>query len=62
MNSVVIIDEKSCTGCGQCVEICPRRILSINKATGKCQVSDENNCDRRAGCERLCPAKAIKIR
>ncbi|MHB9155078.1 MAG: 4Fe-4S dicluster domain-containing protein [Endomicrobiales bacterium] len=60
--NIVAIDKEACTGCGICVSMCPKRILSIDEQTGKCVVRDEHKCDRLAGCERACPAGAIKIR
>lgn len=61
MNAIVLIDEAACTGCGLCVKICPKGILSISETTGTCVVSDEQACDRLRGCQRKCPAGAIKI-
>ncbi len=61
MNKIVLIDENLCIGCGKCVEICPKKILYLDEATGKCKVTDETQCDKRKGCERVCPVGAIKI-
>ena len=61
MNKIVLIDESLCIGCAKCVELCPKNILYIDKATQKCKVTDELKCDKLAGCQRICPAKAIKI-
>jgi NAD-dependent dihydropyrimidine dehydrogenase PreA subunit len=43
------------------VKLCPKKILFIDKTTGKCKVTDETQCDKRKGCERVCPTQAIKI-
>ena len=61
MNKVVIIDADKCIGCGVCVEICPAKILYLDKNSGKCKVTYENKCDKLQGCERICPSGAIKI-
>jgi len=61
MNKIVLINEDLCVGCGECVRICPKKILYIDEETGKCKVKDETKCDRLAGCERLCPVGALKI-
>lgn len=60
-NRIVIIDQDLCTGCGSCVDLCPKRILFLDERTGTCRVSDENQCDRLAGCQRTCPTGAIRI-
>lgn len=61
MNRIVIIDEDLCVGCAKCVELCPKKILYIDRKTNKCKVIEENRCDKLAGCQRICPVKAIKI-
>ena len=61
MNKIVVIDEFLCIGCAECVELCPKKILYIDKATQKCKVTDETKCDKLRGCEWICPVKAIKI-
>ena len=62
MNKIVIIHEDLCIGCAKCVELCPKKILYIDKSTQKCKISDEIKCDKLAGCQRVCPVKAIKIK
>ena len=61
MNKIVIIDESLCIGCGACVELCPKKILYIDKNSGKCKINDETKCDRLRGCVKICPVEAIKI-
>ena len=61
MNKIVIIDESLCIGCAKCVELCPKKILYIDKSTQKCKVTNGTKCDKLRGCERICPVKAIKI-
>lgn len=59
-NQIVLIDRDKCTGCGNCVSLCPRGILEID-GEGLCAVSDERRCDRLRGCMRVCPTGAIHI-
>ena len=61
MNKIVKIDEELCIGCGECVSLCPKKILYIDDKSGKCKVSEETKCDRLRGCVKVCPVKAIKI-
>jgi len=49
-NTIVLIDENLCTGCGKCVSMCPKQILYLDKDTRKCKVTDETKCDRLRGC------------
>jgi NAD-dependent dihydropyrimidine dehydrogenase PreA subunit len=61
-NTIVLIDENLCTGCGKCVSMCPKQILYLDKETRKCNVTDETKCDRLGGCMWACPVKAIRIK
>lgn len=40
MKSTVITDEEMCTGCGKCVEMCPKQILYIDDVDDVCKVMD----------------------
>lgn len=62
MNKIVLINKDLCVACGKCVELCPKKILYIDKASKKCKVTDETKCDKLAGCQRVCPTKAIRIK
>jgi len=62
VNKIVLISEELCIGCGKCVELCPKEILYIDSADGKCRITDETQCDKLAGCQRVCPTKAIVIK
>jgi len=61
MNKIVLIDEPLCTGCGACVDLCPKKILFLDPTDNVCRVTDETQCDKLRGCERVCPVEAIKI-
>jgi NAD-dependent dihydropyrimidine dehydrogenase PreA subunit len=61
MNKIVVIDETLCIGCGDCVELCPKKILFIDETDNVCRVTDETQCDKLKGCERVCKTGAIKI-
>ena len=54
----VEIDKNKCTGCEQCVDICPVEAITMNN--GKASI-DEETCVECGACEAECPSEAIKI-
>ena len=52
------IDKKKCTGCGNCVDVCPVEAITMND--GKAFI-DEENCVECGACEAECPSEAIQI-
>ena len=57
----VVINDDLCIACGECVDLCPKKILYIDESKDKCRCRDESSCDGLRGCERVCPVEAIKI-
>ena len=57
-----IIDEKRCTGCSACKNICPKDAISmIEKYDGFCVPQiDENKCINCGMCRKVCPVLNIK--
>jgi len=58
MSELVTINQASCTGCGLCVEVCPYRIISLDRE--KAVVADEK-CFFCGHCRAVCPAGAVEI-
>ena len=52
-------DEGQCTGCGECIEICPVNALRID---GDYPVVDEEWCIGCGVCGPKCPTGAVKLR
>lgn len=56
-----------CKGCGLCVSVCPKKILSLSPAKlnsqgyQPAQIEDEAACIACAACARICPDVAIEI-
>jgi|YNPNPStandDraft_1061719.scaffolds.fasta_scaffold00147_33 DNA-directed RNA polymerase subunit D len=57
---VVEIDDKKCKLCSQCVEACPKKILSIKN--NKCVVTDVEQCTLCSSCVDVCEYDAIKVK
>ena len=51
------VDQEKCTGCGQCVDVCP--IEAIELDNGMAVISDE--CIECGACVDTCPTEAISL-
>ena len=71
-----VIDQLRCTGCGACVQVCPRNIIKLVPVSKKVHVmcsstfkgvyknkncGDKTPCIACGICEKVCPFKAIRI-
>ena len=55
-----IVNQDTCIGCGQCVPLCPRNALSLEKAEkGRHAVIDKERCINCGRCAEACPYSAI---
>ena len=52
------IDLDICTGCGDCVELCPSGIVAL--VNGKATIVNPEGCDYCADCETFCSAGAMR--
>ncbi len=61
----ILVDEKKCTGCGKCAEVCPKGPgiwkLESRRSERKAVVIDASLCLYCGMCVTLCPTEAIKI-
>lgn len=53
------IDPKKCTGCGECIKICPTDALGL--IAEKASLTAPQNCNYCAVCEEICPTGAIEL-
>ena len=57
--SIITIDEKRCTGCGDCIPGCPEGALQV--IDGKARLISDLFCDGLGACVGHCPTGAMKI-
>ncbi|MEI8186391.1 MAG: 4Fe-4S dicluster domain-containing protein [Chlorobiaceae bacterium] len=56
---IITIDEKRCTGCGDCIPGCPEGALQV--IDGKARLVSDLFCDGLGACIGHCPTGAMKI-
>ena len=54
---MICIDEKICTGCGRCAEICPGNLLTLKDSHAA--IRDVRDCWGCTACVKICPVNAI---
>lgn len=54
-----IIDAETCTGCGDCIEVCPTEALALQNNVAI--VARPEACNYSAYCEPICPVDAIAL-
>ncbi len=55
----VTIDKDKCTGCEECVDVCPSDVLEI--VDGKSEVVEPEECLGCESCLEVCEAEAITV-
>ena len=61
------INPNVCKGCGLCVEVCPKKLISLDKSVlnvkgyHPAKVSDMNLCIGCGMCAIMCPDCAISV-
>ena len=54
------VDQQRCIGCGQCVTVCPHRLLML-EASRQVAVRNRDGCMECGACARNCPVMAITV-
>jgi len=54
------LNQERCTGCGMCLLVCPRAVLSL--ANGTAEIANRDACMECGACARNCPAEAFSVR
>ena len=62
----ISIDESLCTGCGICIEFCPKKVLYRSEERNlrgvyPVKVDNEEDCSLCGMCELYCPDFAIAL-
>jgi len=52
----VKIDEKLCDSCGKCVDVCPKRVLTITEAGKRLELRNMIDCTVCKDCVDVCPS------
>lgn len=51
------VDKETCTGCGECVDICPADVFKLEE--GKSEPVDMDACIECCSCVEVCPTGSI---
>ena len=54
-----IIDQDKCTGCGECIRVCPSGTISLEDGRATVTGAESLNCGH---CQAVCPVEAITVR
>jgi ferredoxin len=54
------LDKDECTGCGLCVEVCPRQVIAMGDK--KAHIVDRDACIECGACQRNCPFGALTVK
>ena len=60
-------DRDRCKGCGLCISVCPRKLLTLENTANvngyrPASCPDASNCFGCASCAKICPDSIITIR
>ncbi|MCQ4153782.1 MAG: ferredoxin family protein [Archaeoglobales archaeon] len=56
----VTVDTEKCSGCGECISVCPGSVFEFNDE-GKSNPVRPDDCQECCSCVEVCPESAIKV-
>ena len=56
----IVVDHDKCTGCGECISVCPEEVYDLND-DGKSEPVNMENCSVCCSCVEACPEGAITV-
>ncbi len=63
--SELIVKEELCKGCGYCVDVCPKKCISMSDVLGKSGYKfvkvDKAECIQCGSCYTVCPDNVYQI-
>ena len=57
-----VFDHNNCTGCNECIKICPHNAISMHPDKSNYVVLTDKNCIRCFCCSEVCKYNAVEIR
>jgi NAD-dependent dihydropyrimidine dehydrogenase PreA subunit len=54
------LDREKCVGCGMCLLVCPRAVLS--QTNSRVEIINRDACIECGACSRNCPTEAFSVR
>ena len=54
------LEQDKCIGCGMCLNVCPRAVLSLTN--GKVEIVNRDACMECGACSQNCPVNAFSVR
>ena len=59
---MIVIDEKTCSGCGSCIEACPNTLLGMNSESKAEVTGDPSECLGCESCSSVCTTGSLTVR
>jgi NAD-dependent dihydropyrimidine dehydrogenase PreA subunit len=56
----ITVDMEKCSGCGECISVCPGSVFEFNDE-GKSYPVRPEDCTECCSCVEVCPESAIKV-